>query len=494
MGLIVDNFAGGGGASTGIEMALGRAVDIAINHDPEAIAMHAANHPNTIHYIEDVWKVDPREVTHGQPVDIAWFSPDCTHFSKAKGGKPKSKKIRGLAWLAVKWAQQVRPAIIIIENVEEFKDWGPLDESGQPIKALRGQIFDLFLAALREQGYAVEHRELVACDYGAPTTRKRFFLIARCDGLPIVWPQKTHSPGRLPYRTAAECIDWSIPCPSIFDRKKPLADATLRRIAKGVVRYVLNNPAPFIISYYGQKREGEFRGTDLVSPIPTQTTENRFALVTPYLTEHANATAQRTFSIEEPLRTQCAEVKGGHFALVAAFMAKHYGGVVGSELQKPLGTITGVDHHSLVGCSLLRQFGASIGQEVDAPIGTIMPGGGGKTALVAAFLSKYYGSNVGHELDAPLQTITSKDRFGLVTVRIEGEDYVIADIGMRMLQPRELYRAQGFPDDYIIDLSVQGKKLSKAAQVRMCGNSVPPPFSSAIVQANATEAMYRRAA
>lgn len=248
MALIIDSFAGGGGASTGIEMALGRSPDIAINHNAEAIAMHTANHPQTEHYIEDIWQVDPVKACKGREVDLMWLSPDCTHFSKAKGGAPKSNKIRGLAWVAVRWAKAVRPKAIILENVEEFKTWGPLDGDGQPIKAQSGQTFDSFMSALRGEGYRVEHRELIACDYGAPTIRKRFFLIARCDGQPIIWPERTHGLGTgQPYRTAAECIDWSIPCPSIFGRKKPLVDATLRKIAKGTVRFVLNNPNPFLV-------------------------------------------------------------------------------------------------------------------------------------------------------------------------------------------------------------------------------------------------------
>lgn len=451
MGLIVDNFAGGGGASTGIEMALGRSVNIAINHDPEALAMHAANHPHTRHFVEDVWAVNPREVTRGEPVDLAWFSPDCTHFSKSRGGKPKDKKIRGLAWVAVKWAQQVRPSVICLENVEEFVTWGPLDEFGQPVKAQAGETFDIFIGALRGLGYAVDFRELRACDYGAPTTRKRFFLIAWCDGDPIVWPERTHGMGKLPYRTAGECINWTIPCPSIFGREKPLAENTLRRIAKGVVKYVLNNPRPFIVclnhtaDYYRY-----FRGQDLNVPLGTLT-----------------------------------QTPG--FAVVSAFLAKHYGGVVGCHVDHPLGTVTGIDHHSLVACHLERQFGNSVGEPVDAPMGTVMPGGGGKTALVAAFLSKYYGAGTGQELGSSMQIVTSRDHFGLVTVSIEGESYAIVDIGMRMLQPRELFRAQGFPDSYVIDPVVNGRPLPKSAQVRMVGNSVCPPIAAAIVRANVRE-------
>lgn len=525
MGLIVDNFAGGGGASTGIEMALRRPVDIAINHDPEALAMHAANHPHTRHFVEDVWAVDPREVTRGEPVDLAWFSPDCTHFSKSRGGKPKDKKIRGLAWVAVKWAQQVRPSVICLENVEEFVTWGPLDDFGQPVKAQAGETFDIFIGALRGLGYEVDFRELRACDYGAPTTRKRFFLIARCDGEPIVWPERTHGMGKLPYRTAGECIDWTIPCPSIFNREKPLAENTLRRIAKGVVKYVLNNPRPFVVclnhtaGYYRH-----FRGQDLDVPLGTITQVPGFAVVAPHITKfRANSVGH---GMDEPLHTitACSVGESNHMGgaaplgLVSAFLAKHYGGVVGCPVDRPLGTVTGIDHHSLVACHLERQFGNSVGEPMDAPMGTVMPGGGGKTALVAAsivknnfgeqphqdvnaplhtvttqgnrfslvaaFLSKYYGVGTGQELLSPMQTVTSRDRFGLVTVSIEGESYAVVDIGMRMLQPRELFLAQGFPDDYVIDPVVKGRRLPKSAQVRMVGNSVCPPIAAAIVRAN----------
>ena len=451
MGLLIDNFAGGGGASTGIEIALGRPVDIAVNHDPEALAMHAVNHPETLHLCEDVWQVDPVAVCKGQPVDLAWFSPDCTHFSKAKGAKPREKKIRGLAWVAVRWAEAVSPAVIILENVEEFKTWGPLDDGGYPDKDRAGETFLNFIRSLQVLGYHVEWRELRACDYGAPTIRKRFFLVARCDGNPIVWPEPTHGPGQIPYRTAAECIDWSIPCPSIFGRKKPLADATCRRIAKGIMRYVVDNPKPFLIQYHGETRKGDFRGQDLDRPINVIDTNPRYALV-------------------------------------SAFLAKHYTGVVGSDVREPIGTVTAVDHHSLVAAHVMRQFGKSVGGEADAPMGTITAGGGGKSALVASFLTKYYGAGTGQGLHGPLGTVTTRDRFGPVTVQIECEDYVLADIGMRMLQPRELYRAQGFPDDYKIDFEVDGKRITKTAQVRMVGNSVCPPMAEALVRANVVEA------
>lgn len=422
--ITVDNFAGGGGASMGIELGLGRPVDIAINHDIDAIRMHEVNHPHTRHFCESVWDIDPVEVTQGRPVGLAWFSPDCKHFSKARGAVPVSKKIRGLAWIAVKWAAAVRPRVIMLENVEEFVTWGPVrvDDEGNcyPCPKRKGQTFQAFKNALARHGYQVEHREMRAHDYGAPTSRKRFFLIARCDGQPIVWPEPTHGPGRLPYRTAASIIDWSMPCPSIFDRKRPLADATMRRIAAGVMRYVVNAKDPFIVP----------------------------AGAIPFITEHANATHQRNMPGNEPLRTICAQVKGGHFALVSAFIAKHYTGVVGHDMREPLHTITSVDHH----------------------------------AEVRAFLVKYYGTDQDPQMSEPLHTITTKDRFGLVMVK--GEPYQIVDIGMRMLSPRELFNAQGFPANYIIEHDGHGKAFTKTAQVARCGNSVCPPLSEALVRAN----------
>lgn len=517
--LVVDNFAGGGGASTGIEEALGRPVDIAINHDPAAVALHEVNHPGTKHFCESVWDIDPRAVCDGRAVGLAWFSPDCKHFSKAKGGKPVEKRIRGLAWVVLRWAATVRPRIIMLENVEEFITWGPLvrNEQGEhyPCPKQKGRTFNSFVNALRRQGYDVEWRELRACDYGAPTIRKRLFLVARCDGEAIRWPEPTHGPGLIPYRTAAECIDWSIPCPSIFDRKRPLADATLRRIAKGIMRYVVNNPEPFIVTYYGSKGP-DFRGQGINEPLKTQTTENRHALITPIITEHANASGQRNMRADEPLRTQCAQVKCGHFALVSAFLAKHYGGVVGSPLDEPIGTVTSIDHHSLVSAHIVRQFGKSVGSGMDEPVGTVTAGGSGKVGLVTshllklrgtcqdgqpvdtpaptitaggthigevrAFLLKYFGTDQDPRLAEPLHTVTTRDRFGLVTVN--GERYRISDIGMRMLSPRELFRAQGFPADYIIDRDSHGKPITKTAQVAKCGNSVCPPVASALVRAN----------
>lgn len=494
--MIVDNFAGGGGASTGIEKALGRPVDIAINHDPEAVAMHQVNHPMTRHYCESVWTVDPREVTQGRPVGLAWFSPDCKHFSKAKGGKPVEKKIRGLAWVALRWAATVKPRVIFLENVEEFLTWGPLTADGQPDPKQKGRTFKSFVNALARHGYAVEWRELRACDYGAPTTRKRLFLVARCDGRPIVWPEPTHGApenpavkaGILkPWRTAAECIDWSIPCPSIFDRKRPLVDATLRRIARGIKKFVIESANPFIVTC-NHSGHG-FRGQSLDTPFCTVTaSRDAHGLVVPTLiqTGYGERPGQspRVPGLDKPMGTVVAG--GGKHALVSAFLAKHYGGNYngpGLTPEDPMATITSTDHHALVSATLARQFGNSNSADLQKPMGTIMPKGGGKTQLVRAFLVKYYGEG-GQDADLrdPMHTIPTKDRMGLVTVA--GHEYVIADIGMRMLEPHELYTAQGFPADYEIAPVLNGKPLSKSAQVRMCGNSVSPMVSEALVKAN----------
>ncbi len=445
--LIVDSFAGGGGASTGIDMATGYCVDIAINHDPEAIRMHKANHPSTRHYCESVWDVDPVKVCGGRPVALAWFSPDCKHFSKAKGGKPKDKKIRGLAWVALRRAALVQPRVIMLENVEEFKTWGPLNRGHRPIKAKRGVTFQQFVSQLEALGYTVDYRELVAADYGTPTMRKRFFLVARRDGRPIVWPEPTHAPAdstevaagiKKAYAGAYTQIDFSLPCPSIFDTAeeikekygiravRPLAEKTTERIFRGVERFLLENPEPFVVSeenclaapvliqYHSETYSNEVRGQRIVDPIMTLDGSNRYGLVMSYLN-------------------------------------KFYGNGVGQDMQEPL------------------TAGA----------------GGGHFAKVRAFLIKYYGQGVGQDIRDPLDTITSHDRFGLVT--IAGVDYQIVDIGLRMLEPRELYGCQGFPDDYIIDHDSEGKAYSRSEQVKRCGNSVPPPFATALVRANLPE-------
>lgn len=500
--LVVDNFAGGGGASEGIEQALGRSVDLAINHDATAIAVHTANHPGSEHSVADVWDVDPEQATNGMPVGLAWFSPDCRHHSKAKGGRPVSKSVRGLAWVAARWAAKVKPRVIVLENVEEFLDWGPLikdaDGKTRPCPARKGQTFRGFVRSLRRHGYQVDWQILRACDYGAPTIRKRLFLIARRDGLPIVWPKPTHADPKAPavqrgklkaWRTAAECIDWSLPCPSIFERKKPLATATLNRIAKGVMRYVIEHQQPFIVklnhtpAYYTP-----FRGQSLLEPLQTITTAPGYALVTPFITECANASSQRNMAADEPLRTQCAQVKGGHFAVVSAFLAKHYTGVVGADLRDPLPTVTTTDHNALVSAFMINMKGSQrSAKDAREPLTTICASTT-HAYLTAAFLAPYYGSGsgeTGRDLRQPAPTVTTKDRLQLVTVMIDGEQYAIVDIGMRMLQPHELAMAQGFPEHYQF-AEIDGKPLAKHKQVRLIGNSVCPPLARAIVEANFT--------
>ncbi len=490
--LVVDLFAGGGGASTGIEQAIGRHVDIAINHAADAVALHQANHPQTLHFVSDVFEVDPLVVADGRPVGLLWASPDCKHFSKAKGGKPVNKNIRSLAWVVVKWAKLVRPRVICLENVEEFQTWGPLLKDGRPCPDRKGRTFARWKQALEGLGYRVEHRELRACDYGAPTIRKRLFLVARCDGMPIVWPAQTHAEkpakgsGLKPWRTAAECIDWSLPCPSIFERERPLADATLRRIAHGVIRYVVNAAEPYVvrIGHTGHGDSGKVRSVR--EPVSTITSKAEHLLCSPTLVQtgygEREGQAPRVPGLHKPLGTVVAGAS--KHALVGAFLAKHYTGVVGSDLRDPIGTVTSVDYHSLVASNLVKLRGTSNSAATDAPLATISAQGT-HHAEVRAFLTAYYGSDQDTPLDDPLHTVTTKPRFGLVTVA--GQQYAIADIGMRMLQPRELYRAQGFPDTYIIDRGADGRLLPKDAQVRMCGNSVCPPLARALVAANYNE-------
>lgn len=572
--LVVDLFAGGGGASTGIEQAIGRHVDVAVNHDREAISLHTANHPQTRHHCSDVFEVDPLTVTDGQPVGLLWASPDCKHFSKAKGGKPVSKKIRSLAWVVIKWAKAVQPRVICLENVEEFQTWGPLAADGRPCPHRKGKTFALWVAQLRNLGYAVEWRELRACDYGAPTIRKRLFLVARRDGQPITWPSPTHAqpdakgkvpPGMKPWRTAADCIDWSIPAPSIFNRARPLADATCRRIAKGIVRYVYQAAQPFVAPFAAEAsnehtRPSTIRHTSGGGLQPSQQNSERagnldypgiqgttglpgrISAPTGYTADASAPSAHiatliqtgygerpgqapRVPGLDKPLGTV---VSGQKHALVSAFLAKHYTGVVGSDMADPTGTVTTVDHHSLVTANIVKMRGDNVGSAAAEPLHTISAQGthhaittahmvtidnqsstGGHSpisaplkttvtenrhALVQAFLVKYYGTDQDPAMREPLHTITTKDRFGLVTVR--GQAYQIADIGLRMLTPRELYRAQGFPESYVINRGAAGEPITKTAQVRMCGNSVCPPLARAIVAANYAEqhATQRRAA
>lgn len=539
--LIVDNFAGGGGASTGIELATGYSVDIAINHDPEAIRMHKANHPNTEHYCENVWAVDPVKACKGHPVALAWFSPDCKHFSKAKGGKPKDKNIRGLAWVACRWAGLVRPRVIMLENVEEFKTWGPLNRGHHPIKSKQGKTFERFVQQLTDLGYKVEFRELVAADYGAPTMRKRFFMIARCDGKPIVWPEPTHGSAdseevkaglRKPYVGAYTQIDFSRPCPSIFDTSeeikekygiravRPLAPKTMERIARGLKKFVLDNPEPFIIqcNHGGERRPNDIRdpmptitgkhgygiveptlapymgtnttnhpGGNCKNPIHTITTGNQQCLISPTLIQYHSETAQgevRGQTIKDPIMT----VDGSNrYGLVTSFLHKYYDGGykgAGESMEKPLPTVTSWDHNSVVTANLIQMNNHCDGRDVRDPIPTITAGDG-HFGEVRAFLIKYYGQGTGQDIKEPLDTVTARDRFGLVT--INGTDYQIVDIGLRMLEPRELYGCQGFPDDYIIDHDYTGKTYPRSEQVRRCGNAVCPPIPAALVKANLPE-------
>ena len=717
--LIVDNFAGGGGASTGIELATGYSVDIAINHDPEAIRMHKANHPNTKHYCEDVWQVDPVKACNGHSVGLAWFSPDCKHFSKAKGGKPKDKFIRGLAWVACRWAGLVRPRVIMLENVEEFKTWGPLNRGHHPIKAKQGKTFEKFVRQLTDLGYEVQFKELVAADYGAPTMRKRFFMIARCDGKPIVWPEPTHAPmdsesvkaGLLkPYVGAYTQLDFSLPCPSIFDTSeeikekygiravRPLAPKTMERIARGLKKFVLENPEPFIIQC---NHGGERRPNDIREPMPTITGKHGYGVVEPYMIPigygERDGQAPRVHDVEKPLPTIVGNgkhylcepymvqigqtgfaadrskdvrdplttiVSKNEHCLISPTLIQYHsetaqGEVRGQTIKDPIMTVDGSNRYGLVTSFLSKFYKTGIGQDIREPLGTVTANaGGGHFGEVRAFLErydvcesnrcnkrtdrsrdnsskerreiledieqavqrngyssgrskengskfevgvsgsscleggetvsdacaqssvgnirrdnprrngyqpqeweqagqqvgksgssntesepytcdknrsenlqqlsreifgeckkvegqrnvvfedrertrnisnsgvssgefqahtliKYYGQGVGQDVKEPLDTITSRDRFGLVT--IEGVDYQIVDIGLRMLEPRELYGCQGFPDDYIIDHDYTGKTYPRSEQVRRCGNAVCPPIPAALVKANLPE-------
>ena len=596
--IIVDNFAGGGGASTGMELATGRPVDIAINHDPDAILMHKTNHPFTEHYQESVWDIDPKEVCRGRKVGIAWFSPDCKHFSKAKGGKPVDKKIRGLAWIVLRWAGTVRPRVIFVENVEEFQTWGPV-RKGKPVKSKQSQTFKKFVRQLEDLGYQVEHRELKACDYGAPTIRKRFFLIARCDGKPIVWPKPTHAPadslavkaGKLkPYRSAAECIDFTLPCPSIFSRKKPLAINTQRRIARGLDKFVIKAQKPFIVPIgYGERKGQAPRVLDIdkplstvvssckqyfgvpymstahfdntpnsiENPLTTITTANCHSLVAPYLTKFQQFSKGQ--SVKCPLDTVMPGAT--RFGLMMPSLIQYHsetvkGEVRGQALNEPILTIDGSDRYGLQIPYLSKFYGGVVGADVLNPMPTVTAID--HNGLALPFLTKYYsGADNSFRCDDPLHTITTKDRISLCTnyltilrnnmeccsvneplntittsgahfantkvyirkyekgcnlgywsevrkilneytdwnladneiliFNINGIECFISDIGLRMLQPKELYRAQGFPPDYRIEQDYTGRVYPKTKQVARCGNAVPPAFAKALTQANLPE-------
>ncbi len=580
--IIVDNFAGGGGASTGIELAAGRPVTIAINHDPDAILMHKTNHPYTAHYQASVWDIDPCKVCRGRPVGLAWFSPDCKHFSKAKGGKPVDKNIRGLAWIVLRWAGTVAPRVIMLENVEEFQTWGPV-RRGHPIKSRAGQTFRRFIDQLEGLGYAVEWRELVAADYGAPTTRKRFFLIARRDGRPIVWPEPTHAPAgsrevlegrKKPWRSAAEIIDWRLPCPSIFDTRKeirekyglsaqrPLRPNTMRRIIRGVDKFSIKAPEPFLVVV---NHAGGFRGQNVHEPLQTVTAKHGYGVAAPVmapLTMHNNENAAGT-KITEPVNTITSSGAGGHQMVIAPTLTaigQTGGGNRGRKITEPTHTQVSKAEECLVAPVMIQyhteQSEKVRGQGVTEPVMTI--DASNRYGLAAASLVKYYGNDQhGQKISGPLHTVTAKDRegltiahmvkmkgtnlggsisepvqtitaggghFGVVTTtavkaesdadlkhwpeirellntycgynlgsedvilfQIDGTLYFMADIGLRMLTPRELYSANGFPPDYIIDRDYKGNSYGKSKQVARCGNAVPPPFAAALVRANLPE-------
>ena len=547
--MIIDNFAGGGGASTGIELATGRAVDAAINHDPDAILMHQTNHPQTRHYCESVWDVDPWEVTRGRPVGLAWFSPDCKHFSKAKGSKPVDRNIRGLAWIVLKWAGTVKPRVIILENVEEFQTWGPV-RKGKPMKSRRGETFRKWKEQLQALGYEIDHRELVAADYGAPTIRKRFFLIARCDGKPIIWPERTHAPkdseevknGKCkPWRGAAEIIDWTIPCPSIFDTTdeikekysiraiRPLAVNTQKRIARGIEKFVLQNKEPFIVPIgYGERKGQAPRVHDINEPLSTVVGSGKQYLAMPSLIQYHTEQSERVRGqgMDEPIMTLDA---ANQYGLSVAYLAEYFQNGRPLDVNSPLHTSTTKDRECLCMAHMEKFFSGGYtgnGSDANTPLGTVTAVD--HNGLVETFISKFYKTGIGQKPDEPLHTVTtSAGHFGIVTVKmnrsemnlhhwnevrellnaycgyaiaadeillldVNGTMYFISDIGLRMLTPRELYAANGFPPDYIIDHDYTGKAYGKTKQVARCGNAVPPPFAEALVRANLPEMCGRR--
>lgn len=574
--IIVDNFAGGGGASTGIEIATGRLVALAVNHDPAAILMHKTNHPYTEHLQASVWDVDPKAVCRGRSVGLAWFSPDCKHFSKAKGAALVDRKIRGLAWITLRWAAKVRPRVIILENVEEFQTWGPV-RKGKPVKKLAGTTFRQFISQLEALGYTVEFRDLVAADYGAPTSRKRFYMIARCDGKPIVWPKPTHSKtgadGLPKWRSAAEIIDWNLPCPSVFATKaeimdryglkavRPLAKNTMRRIIRGVDKFTIRSGKPFIVpTGYGERKGQLPRVHDIDAPVPTVVGTGKENLCKPLLAPvtvtntsnsvggtvgapvHTVTTAGNQMLVT-PFLAECNHSGGGHVAPVTdahkTITAKHTGGIVApaliqyhteqtehvraSGLGTPINTVDASNRYGLTCANLVEYYTGGRPLDVREPMHTVTSHD--REAVVAAHVVKFKGDNLGHGADEPMQTVTtsagefavckahlakirSGDELGywpeirallnefcgytladdeVLLLEIGGALYYIADIGLRMLSPRELYNAMGFPTDYIIDRDYEGHEYKKSAQVARCGNAVCPPVASALVRANLPE-------
>ncbi len=544
--IIVDLFAGGGGYSVAVEQALGRSPDIAINHNDDALSMHRANHPQTRHFVADVFEVCPRGATQGRPVGLLHLSPDCTHHSQAAGGQPRDTRIRALSWVGVRWAGQVAPRVITLENVKQIRQWGPLvakrcKATGRVIKRCgsvaepgervavqdqylvpdprhAGRTWRRFLRTLQGLGYSVEHRILCAADHGAPTTRERLFLVARRDGQPIRWPEATHhkkpARGQRRWRAAAECIDWGIPCPSIFTRPKPLADATLRRIARGVQRHVIESGEPFIVPIANWSRDGTHPASDPMRTITAKPDGGSFALAAATLVQtgygERAGQAPRSLDIEQPLGTLVAGAQ--KHALVTAFLEQANGGYYdgdGRDLRDPMSTVTGSgSQQRLVTAHLATLRKNCPGVDARAPVPTITAGAEHHALVectlspeaeagalrVAAFLTTYYGNGQAMDPRDPLATITTRDRLALVTVSIRGTPYVIVDIGLRMLQPHELYAAQGFPPDYVITHGHDGRAFTKSAQVRMVGNSVSPPPAAALVAANVPELAVRRIA
>ena len=534
--IIVDNFAGGGGASTGMELATGRIVKIAINHDPDAILMHKTNHPHTRHMQASVWDVDPVKECGGCPVGLAWFSPDCKHFSKAKGAALVDRNIRGLAWIVLRWAGTVRPRVIILENVEEFQTWGPV-RRGKPVKKKAGQTFRRFISQLEGLGYTVEYRELVAADYGAPTTRKRFVLVARCDGRPVVWPERTHdkdgADGLPKWRAAAEVIDWTQPCYSIFATKediksrygvnavRPLADNTMRRVIRGVDKFVIKAKTPYIVPWTVTNTCNSV-GSQVTAPVHTVTTAGNQLLLSPALIQYHTEQSEnvRGQSVTETLRTVDAS---NRYGLVSACLSKFYGGVVGAEVQAPMPTVTAIDHNALIAANLVEYYGNGNPLNVAEPMRTVTSHD--REALTLTHICEFKGQDIGQDQRKPLRTITASagefaeirtevrtyepgadmghwpevrallNRFcgydlkenEVLTLDVGGTAYFVADIGLRMLTPRELYNAMGFPPDYIIDRDYTGRAYGKSKQVARCGNAVCPPMAEAVVRANLPE-------
>ena len=515
--IIVDNFAGGGGASTGIELAAGRPVAIAINHDPDAILLHKTNHPYTEHLQASVWDVDPVEVCRGRPVGLAWFSPDCKHFSKAKGAALVDRNIRGLAWIVLRWAALVRPRVIMLENVEEFQTWGPV-RKGKPVKSKAGQTFRKWKQQLSNLGYTIDHRELVAADYGAPTTRKRFVLVARCDGMPIVWPEPTHGPrdseavkaGKLlPWRSAAEIIDWTIPGYSIFDSKqaimerygakvvRPLAENTMRRVIRGVDKFTIRSGNPFVVEHnhggvcaanliqYHTEQTENVRAAGLGAPINTVDASNRYGLTCANLVEYYGNGVP--LDISEPMHTATSHDRE---AMVSAHIQKYFGGVVEEDAREPLPTVTTADHNAMCAAHIAEFKGQDIGQSVSAPLRTITASAG-EFAECRSVLVKADAFNLGHwpEIRELLNRYCGYSLADdeVILLMIRGIAYYIADITLRMLTPRELYNAMGFPPDYIIDHDYMGNDYGKTKQVARCGNAVCPPMAEAMVRANLPE-------